>query len=187
MQTTGLLAWLPQIAMVSASAIPAMANTRRDSPTDLVDELVGEMLSRFQSSVPIPSEDGTQLLTQLLSLLEGETYTITADASSPLIRAANLELLQGAFLYGDPVGGGPSYPSGILGIAKDVYDIANIQLDLTPQILLAINDSKSAILDAAKVSLYQHTTSFYTGVVLSETNGRIVQRPSNARGLWQAL
>ena len=160
-----MLAWLLQIVLVSASAIPAVTKTERDSPTDLIDELVGDMLARFQSSVPIPSENGTSLLAQLLSALEGESYSIATESSDPIIRAANLDIIRDAFLYGDAVGGGPYYPSGILGIAKDVLDITNIQLDLTPQILLAINDSKQAILDAAKVSNIWRT-AFLTKKIL---------------------
>ncbi|EOO04024.1 putative manganese lipoxygenase protein [Phaeoacremonium minimum UCRPA7] len=153
---------MPIIVLVSASAIPAVTKTERDSPTDLIDELVGDMLARFQSSVPIPSENGTSLLAQLLSALEGESYSIATESSDPIIRAANLDIIRDAFLYGDAVGGGPYYPSGILGIAKDVLDITNIQLDLTPQILLAINDSKQAILDAAKYNGLQTLDDYVT-------------------------
>jgi hypothetical protein len=144
-----LLVWVLLLnAFVLCSAIPTLsANVKRDDAPSLLNNLV----SQFKKAIPVASQTGTNLLNQLLSSLQGGSYTIPQHSTSSIIRAANLALVRGAFLYGSPLAGGPAYPSGLLGIAKDVQDVANIQIDLTPELANAAVDLAKATLDAPKV------------------------------------
>lgn len=72
------------------------------------------------------------------------SYSITQNSPDPLIRAAGITTKALTFLYGPAVAGGPYYPSGVLGIAKIVSDIAQIEVDITPEAAGAALDLTAA-------------------------------------------
>jgi hypothetical protein len=144
----GLLALLliPNV-FVSAAVLPALStNVKRDAPSFL-----NGLLSQFKSGIPVASQAGIDLFNQLLNGFSSGSYSIPQKSLSSIVRAANIAIVRGAFLYGPPLAGGPAYPSGLLGLAKDVQDTVNIQLDLTPEIANAALDLAQATLDTPKV------------------------------------
>lgn len=89
------------------------------------------------------------ILNELLP--SGGKYAITQKSSNPLTRAAGIDLKRLGFLYGPPVAGGPYYPNGPLGLARDALDQADIQADLNPELANAALDDAKATADIAQV------------------------------------
>lgn len=146
------LVWLLlQTALTTVSAVPMATKEQRRSATDLVDVLIEDLVASFESSVPVASANGTVLLKQLLTPLTDEPFRITQKSENSTARAQEVDIVRETFLYRSPSSGGPYYPAGELGVAKDALDVAYISTDLTPQILAATIDGKKAIADAANV------------------------------------
>jgi hypothetical protein len=144
----GLFTWFllqPILFSTLVTSVPTKA--KRDSVTDLISGLVAS----FESAITA-SQTGISLLNQLLTPKQ-QSYTITQNSKDPIIRAANLAIVRSSFLYGSPIAGGPYYPSGVLGLAKDVKDVADIQLELTPELALTVLDAGKATVDSPKVSI----------------------------------
>jgi len=146
--TVGLLVCLSlQGAFVTASAIPSLAsNVKRDDPATLVNSL----MTNLKNAIPIASQAGINLFNQVLNGGLG-AYTIPQESTDAIIRAVNLALVRTGFLYGPPLAGGPAYPSGLLGLAKDMQDLVNLQLEATPELVGAAADLAKATLDVSKV------------------------------------
>jgi arachidonate 15-lipoxygenase (second type) / 8-lipoxygenase (S-type) len=69
-------------------------------------------------------------------------YSLPQTDNASLARAADIALKQVGYLYGPPVGGGPYFPSGLLGTAKAAADQVEIQMDEAP--ILAASSSDAA-------------------------------------------
>ena len=105
---------------------------------------------QFLAGIPLGILNQTDVL---LPLPIGD-YTITQKATDPVIRAAEIATTRATFLYGPPVAGGPYFPTGALGLARVALDQAFIQLDLVPELALAVTDLGQAAVDVAKVCLF---------------------------------
>ncbi|KAK3073922.1 hypothetical protein LTR53_004050 [Teratosphaeriaceae sp. CCFEE 6253] len=88
-------------------------------------------------------------------------YTITQHSGYPVLRSTELLAKQAAFIYGPPVAGGPSYPTGALGLAKIAADLAAIEADLAPELVGALLDGVAAVAGAEKYNGLQ-TLDDYT-------------------------
>lgn len=102
---------------------------------------------QFLASIPLGILNETDVL---LPLPNGE-YTITQKATDPVLRAAQIATTRATFLYGPPVAGGPYFPTGSYGSDRVALDQAFIQLDLVPELALAVMDLGQAAADVAKV------------------------------------
>ena len=69
--------------------------------------------------------------------------------------------------YGDPVAGGPSYPAGIIGLAKNVEDIVDIMSDLASETALTQEDGMKAELNLAKVCIPPLLFNVLRGIQMS--------------------
>ncbi|KAM7202640.1 Lipoxygenase [Naviculisporaceae sp. PSN 640] len=133
-----VLCLVASTSSVLASVIPEHHTVSKRSASDILNEA----LDKLQTAIPVVSEFGGYLYDKLLGGDSLELFTITQQSDSSL-RWTNLALLRTAFLYGPPVGGGPAYPTGPLGIAKNAKDLIAIQTDLLPQTKNAYNDLKT--------------------------------------------
>lgn len=82
----------------------------------------------------------------LCSILFSTTlsFTIPQEAPDPVLRATAINTTRAGFLYGPAVAGGPFYPTGLLGDAKVAADVANEQLEATPETVLIAEDAARA-------------------------------------------
>ncbi|KAK5166271.1 uncharacterized protein LTR77_008532 [Saxophila tyrrhenica] len=76
--------------------------------------------------------------------LPGPKFVITQKADDPVIRAAAIATKQLTFLYGPPIAGGPSYPSGATGLLRTAADLLAIQMDIRPELAGAVLDDTQA-------------------------------------------
>ncbi|KAH8658057.1 lipoxygenase [Xylariales sp. PMI_506] len=144
-----------QPTSVAASPIAAV-NVKRDNTTATVGiQLIDALLEGFAAGIPNITQNGLVLLEELLGSLPNQSYSIPQNCEDASTRATNLETVRSHFLYGAAVAGGPFYPSGDLGIAKDVLDISNIQTDLVAQIELAEVDDARASQNTSKYNNLQ--------------------------------
>ncbi|RMY59914.1 hypothetical protein D0863_11776 [Hortaea werneckii] len=68
------------------------------------------------------------------------------NALDELIRSAGITTKQLGFNYGSPLAGGPSYPTGLLGLARIATDLLSLQLDIAPQLVnVALDDTAAAL------------------------------------------
>ncbi|RMY43021.1 hypothetical protein D0865_11552 [Hortaea werneckii] len=73
-------------------------------------------------------------------------YSVPQNALDELIRSAGITTKQLGFNYGAPLAGGPSYPTGLLGLARIATDLLSLQLDITPQLVnVALDDTAAAL------------------------------------------
>lgn len=59
-------------------------------------------------------------------------YTIPQLATDPAARASAINVTRAGFLYGPPLAGGPSFPTGDLGNAKIAFDVMAQQSEFVP-------------------------------------------------------
>lgn len=71
-------------------------------------------------------------------------YTLPQDSSNPVARSAAVDITQAGFEYGPPVAGGPAFPSGVLGVTRVAADVALLQFEVNPEIVLTADDSTVA-------------------------------------------
>jgi hypothetical protein len=114
---------------ISVLAAPLL-NSLVESVSKTADA-VGDALKNVTSSVTDP-------ISAPYSLRDG----------NPTARSAAVLLKQTTFLYGPPVGGGPYFPTGPLGLAKVVADQALTGLELAPQFALTSFDAFDSTLGA---------------------------------------
>lgn len=138
-----LLGLLTLNTFVAGATIPT-------SPGGVSDLLEG-FLDLFKASTPAVTQAGIGLYSKLLGSPFTTPYTTPQQSTSRFTRSLNLALVRTTFLYGPPLGGGPSFPTGLLGAAKVAEDAANIQLDLVPELAAAAVDLAKAALDSPKV------------------------------------
>jgi hypothetical protein len=129
---------------IHVTSLPA-AVRRQTSPVTPQELLVA--FEQFLASIPLGILNETDVL---LPLPNGE-YTITQKATDPVLRAAQIATTRATFLYGPPVAGGPYFPTGSYGSDRVALDQAFIQLDLVPELALAVMDLGQAAADVAKV------------------------------------
>jgi hypothetical protein len=146
MAWTLLLHTLLQASSVVAAPSP---NVRRDAASDRVVTLFQNTGAQAQSA----SQEGSNLLTSLLAGLS-KPYAITQNSNNTAVRSLNLGLVRSNFLYGNPVGGGGFYPSGLLGVAKSSVDLVNFFSEFTPELALTTSDLTKATADSGQVSIY---------------------------------
>lgn len=73
-------------------------------------------------------------------------YSVPRNALDELIRSAGITTKRLGFNYGLPLAGGPSYPTGLLGLARIATDLLSLQLDVTPQLVnVALDDTAAAL------------------------------------------
>ncbi|EFX01408.1 arachidonate 8-lipoxygenase [Grosmannia clavigera kw1407] len=157
---------LLQAVVASASAVPLSTKEHRRSATDFVDVMLNTLVENFEKSIPVASENGALLLKQLLSPLVDEPYRITQQSANSTARAEALHTVRENFIYTTLSTGGPLYPGGELGVAKNALDVANMTTDITLPLLAAKADGKQAITDAANYSGLQTLEDYvklYTG------------------------
>lgn len=147
-----LLFWLVVQNVFTAAAPTLSSILKRDAA-----EFLNGVSTRFQNAIPVATQAGIDLLNTVFGTVGGgrSMYTIPQQASvtASIARSASILTVRTNFLYGSPVGGGPYYPSGLLGVAKDAADAASIQIDLNSQIFNAATDLAQAVLDSQKVSM----------------------------------
>lgn len=156
----GMIAWpflLYILLQSSFSLASPLASVKRDNGYDQLMSL----FRNFVTQSPVTSQIGTNLLNQLLTGTN-QSYTITQNSKTPLLRSANLDLVRSSFQYGNPVGGGPYYPSGLLGVSKAAKDVLDLSSELTPELTLTGLDAGKFTLDASKVSaLYPYPKTMH--------------------------
>ncbi|RMY31408.1 hypothetical protein D0865_15008 [Hortaea werneckii] len=79
-------------------------------------------------------------------------YSVPQNALDELIRSAGITTKQLGFNYGAPLAGGPSYPTGLLGLARIATDLVSLQLDIAPQLVNVALDDTAAALAVGEVS-----------------------------------
>jgi hypothetical protein len=159
----------------------ASPNTKRDNPgVDLINTLVNDL----GKGITAATEIGNSLLEELLTPLTGGSYTIPQSSTNPLTRELTIDTVRTNFLYGPPLAGGPYYPSGILGIAKNALDVVNIQTDLTPELALAALDDVSAVADISKVRPACRNQETCACPIRENSDRKSVRRPTNSRRLY---
>lgn len=79
-------------------------------------------------------------------------YSIPQKAVLPLARALAIDVTRNGFTYGPSVGGGPFYPAGLLGLAKNAVDVAAEGIESAAELALTTADQLAAA--AGKVGLY---------------------------------
>lgn len=119
---------------------------RSSSGSSLLDTILSELSSLNATYTPYLN---SSLLADLLPT--GGPYTITQNSPNPLTRAAAINVVRLNFLYGPPVAGGPSFPTGALGLAKVANDLANVQLELNPELTNTGLDAAKGTADISKV------------------------------------
>lgn len=67
-------------------------------------------------------------------------YSIPQHAVLPLARALAIDVTRNGFTYGPSVGGGPFYPAGLLGLAKDAVDVAAEGIESAAELALTTAD-----------------------------------------------
>lgn len=77
-------------------------------------------------------------------------YSIPQKAVLPLARALAIDVTRNGFTYGPSVGGGPFYPAGLLGLAKNAVDVAAEGIESAAELALTTADQLAAA--AGKVS-----------------------------------
>lgn len=87
----------------------------------------------------------------LLANTTGGPYSLPKNSPNTQLRAEGIKVVQGNFLYGPAVAGGPYYPTGVLGLAKDTYDQAQLQLELTPETANTATDTTLATVGILQV------------------------------------
>lgn len=137
-------------AWVSAAVIPPPIKVRRNS-TDLIDTIIAFLTESYVNSLPNVTENGNLMLEELLEALPSGLYTLPGRGNDSSARAQDLETVRENFIYETPSSGGPYWPGGELGYAKDAMDEVEIQIELTPQLQFATVDGKKALADAANV------------------------------------
>ncbi len=143
--SSGLLACS---ALASAVTIPHPHQHKKRSPEDLLHNLA----TKLQGAIPNVTAAGVALVNQTLSGASVSLYTLPKSGPSSVDRKKNLDLVRTNFLYGPPVGGGPQYPTGLLGSTKNVLDVVSIQNELGPRVAGAAADLAKAAQGAGKVS-----------------------------------
>lgn len=78
-------------------------------------------------------------------------YSLPQQATLPLARALAISITRDGFTYGSSVGGGPFYPTGLLGVAKDAVDVTAEGLDSVAELTLTTADEVTAAVSTAKV------------------------------------
>lgn len=78
-------------------------------------------------------------------------YSLPQHATSPLLRALAIDDTRDGFIYGASVGGGPFYPAGVLGLAKDAVDVAAEGLESAAELALTTADEVAAAAGSKKV------------------------------------
>jgi len=145
-------------SFVSATTIPTPPGevfTKLDDAQNLLQGFINQ----FQASIPAVTQASIDLFNTLLSGLFTTPYTTPQQSRTPLTRTLNLAIVRFNFLYGPPVGGGPYYPTGLLGLAKVAQDAASLVLELTPRLAAATLDLAKATLDSPKVRQTRQTLS----------------------------
>ncbi|KAK0643291.1 lipoxygenase [Cercophora newfieldiana] len=136
--------WLMWLT-VSSAAVPSYGLTRGQ------DELIKDLVKQFQQAVPNASLAGAELYGLHLSGLSVSSYTIPQQSLwQSALRRLGVSVVRSNFLYGPPVGGGPSYPAGLLGAAKVTMDSASILLDVLPRLAGTAADLAKAAMDMSK-------------------------------------
>lgn len=79
-------------------------------------------------------------------------YSIPQKAVLPLARSLAIDVTRAGFTYGPSVAGGPFYPSGLLGLAKNAVDVAAEGIESAAELVLTTADQLAAA--AGKVSTY---------------------------------
>ncbi|KAK4446768.1 lipoxygenase [Podospora aff. communis PSN243] len=123
--------WLFSLAVVASAAERPLDKI---SPRD-VDDMLDQLTKRFESAIPNVTQAALDLFDRHLGGLGIPSYTIPQYSlfGTPL-RRVSLTAVRTSFLYGSPVGGGPSYPTGLLGLAKVAQDSLSILQDLLPRL-----------------------------------------------------
>jgi len=149
-----LLCLFVQNIVISAAAVPNLSSILRRDAADFLNSVS----ARFQNAIPATTQVGMDMFNTVFgTAVSGRfMYTIPQQASvaASLARSASILTVRTNFLYGPPVGGGPYYPSGLLGAAKDAADAASIQVDVNSQIVNAAADLAQAVLDTPKVGTF---------------------------------
>ncbi|KAH8883024.1 Lipoxygenase [Thozetella sp. PMI_491] len=155
-------------------------------------------------------------LAGLLAPLGSLVSTVTKDVQTvgdqlqkddtSVNRSAGILLKQATFLYGQPVAGGPYFPTGPLGLAKATADQASAALEQGPVFALTSVDAVDIVVDANQynglktlddyVALYKHElqNSLPDGPVLGSLTNytqdlffsmeRLANSPYNVRRLY---
>lgn len=98
----------------------------------------------------------SKLIANVLLLLATHThnalgYSLPQHAALPLLRALAIDVTRDGFTYGPSIAGGPYYPSGLLGLAKDAVDVAAEGLDSAAELALTTEDEVIASAGNEKV------------------------------------
>ncbi|KAJ4417863.1 hypothetical protein N0V82_005920 [Gnomoniopsis sp. IMI 355080] len=72
------------------------------------------------------------------------SYSLPQRAALPLARALAIDVTRNGFTYGPSVGGGPFYPVGLLGLAKDAVDVAAEGIESAAELALTTADELAA-------------------------------------------
>lgn len=72
------------------------------------------------------------------------SYSLPQHAAFPLARALAIDVTRNGFTYGPSVGGGPFYPAGLLGLAKDAVDVAAEGIESAAELALTTADEVAA-------------------------------------------
>ncbi|KAJ4388073.1 hypothetical protein N0V93_008678 [Gnomoniopsis smithogilvyi] len=81
------------------------------------------------------------LVVQIHSVLG---YSIPQHAVLPLARALAIDVIRNGFTYGSPVGGGPYYPAGLVGLAKVAVDVTAEEMESAAELALTTTDEVTA-------------------------------------------
>lgn len=97
------------------------------------------------------------IFTSIFCLLSSHTHNIAAysipqKAVFPLARALAIDVTRDGFTYGPSVGGGPFYPAGLLGLAKNAVDVAAEGIESAAELVLTTADQVAAA--AGKVGIF---------------------------------
>lgn len=92
------------------------------------------------------------LLLLVFQIHNAVAYSIPQKAVLPLARASAIDVTRNGFTYGPSVGGGPFYPVGTLGLAKNSADVTAEGIESAAELALTTADQVAAA--AGKVSPY---------------------------------
>jgi hypothetical protein len=134
---------LSLLIFLAVPVTPLPAAVRRQNPLDELLQYFEQFINGIDSSILNDTAE-------LLPLPHGK-YTITQDSKRPARRAAAIAVKRATFLYGPPVAGGPSFPSGPLGQERVALDQAFLKEDLVPELALAVTDAMAAVAGFPKV------------------------------------
>lgn len=71
-------------------------------------------------------------------------FSLPQNGASSLLRAAGIKVTRAGFTYGPAVAGGPLYPAGVLGLAKNAVDVAAAGIETAAQAGLTVQDQANA-------------------------------------------